>query len=449
MNNDTVSFLMKIFAGCPSMTPDDIDDCLDNYKLGNQFPEYIIDKYPILRYFNDDQLYNNIIELVNRNSTSQDLNNFDAYDINMNNSNRHSSNGNSFFSNNNSSSTSSGTSSGNNSSSSSSGTSSGARSGTSSSASSGTSSSVPSNAPSNNPSSLLNVIDGLLNSWMHETRYMNNQSDEGLGEQHLDDMLDSTDTGAHIRSNTGAHTGTHTGLNTGAHTGTNNSLNNQYTHTSNANNGITGFFASIDQYGGNFYFTVSASSDGPGPTQSYGSEGPSTDDSDPLLSSEFTQRAAPSHNQRTRANSVPQRNSNYDYLMNLFGGSTSTAIPNTHQGTSGILPNLVETLMSQALPQLMTYTDLNLNASGFDDVKKIAKKETIENLPTKFFDPNEISSDDICVICQDNFVESDIIKTLPCNHNYHLLCIDKWLSEKSYECPMCKKPVGDHEFKYN
>eukprot|EP00750_Incisomonas_marina_P013818 INCI17547.2.p1 GENE.INCI17547.2~~INCI17547.2.p1 ORF type:complete len:1738 (+),score=214.24 INCI17547.2:398-5611(+) len=46
-----------------------------------------------------------------------------------------------------------------------------------------------------------------------------------------------------------------------------------------------------------------------------------------------------------------------------------------------------------------------------------------------------------CSICQENFQRGDAVKTLPCQHGYHLGCIDSWLHLKN-ACPVCMLPVG-------
>lgn len=52
----------------------------------------------------------------------------------------------------------------------------------------------------------------------------------------------------------------------------------------------------------------------------------------------------------------------------------------------------------------------------------------------------------VCVICLENFVEGDRLRVLPCDHSFHVGCIDKWLSGScSFDechttgCPTCKK----------
>jgi hypothetical protein len=44
---------------------------------------------------------------------------------------------------------------------------------------------------------------------------------------------------------------------------------------------------------------------------------------------------------------------------------------------------------------------------------------------------------ELCVICQQNFCNDDILKILDCIHKFHKECIYAWLKESSL-CPLCK-----------
>ncbi|KAJ1876089.1 hypothetical protein H4R99_007824 [Coemansia sp. RSA 1722] len=57
----------------------------------------------------------------------------------------------------------------------------------------------------------------------------------------------------------------------------------------------------------------------------------------------------------------------------------------------------------------------------------------------------EISESDVlrgciatCIVCIDDFVVGSKMRILPCGHNYHIECIDPWLTSKSSLCPLCK-----------
>jgi len=45
-----------------------------------------------------------------------------------------------------------------------------------------------------------------------------------------------------------------------------------------------------------------------------------------------------------------------------------------------------------------------------------------------------------CVICCEDLVEGDAVRTLPCGHVYHRECVDSWLC-RSRLCCLCKRPI--------
>ncbi len=45
-------------------------------------------------------------------------------------------------------------------------------------------------------------------------------------------------------------------------------------------------------------------------------------------------------------------------------------------------------------------------------------------------------SDEICVICQDDFKEDNECSKLYCGHKYHKCCISEWIVHKK-TCPLC------------
>ena len=66
--------------------------------------------------------------------------------------------------------------------------------------------------------------------------------------------------------------------------------------------------------------------------------------------------------------------------------------------------------------------------------------EQTRRLPTQRY--SAISeSQEVCAICVDEFSEGDEQRVLPCNHSFHLQCIDEWLINHSDLCPLCKMQV--------
>jgi hypothetical protein len=45
-----------------------------------------------------------------------------------------------------------------------------------------------------------------------------------------------------------------------------------------------------------------------------------------------------------------------------------------------------------------------------------------------------------CAICLENYLVDDKIRTLPCFHHMHQICVDRWLRQKA-NCPICKHNI--------
>lgn len=59
-------------------------------------------------------------------------------------------------------------------------------------------------------------------------------------------------------------------------------------------------------------------------------------------------------------------------------------------------------------------------------------------------DGNSIMPEDelTCSICLEEVVVGDLLRSLPCLHQFHVNCIDPWLRQQG-TCPVCKRQVSD------
>jgi len=69
---------------------------------------------------------------------------------------------------------------------------------------------------------------------------------------------------------------------------------------------------------------------------------------------------------------------------------------------------------------------------------KIWKKPN--NKRTDDDDEEEEEGEENCTICMQEFADGDSVRGLPCNHQFHQLCIDQWLNSNK-TCPVCKEAV--------
>ncbi|XP_075477256.1 uncharacterized protein LOC142518379 [Primulina tabacum] len=77
-----------------------------------------------------------------------------------------------------------------------------------------------------------------------------------------------------------------------------------------------------------------------------------------------------------------------------------------------------------------------------------APESLVDTFPLKYHkkvknierDPSNVQQ---CYICLADYEDEDRLRVLPCNHEYHVPCIDKWLKEINRVCPLCRHNVCD------
>lgn len=69
------------------------------------------------------------------------------------------------------------------------------------------------------------------------------------------------------------------------------------------------------------------------------------------------------------------------------------------------------------------------------------EKKMIERF-SKCVDTNVVNAKRECIICLDAFQLGDKRTLLPCTHDFHFKCINKWL-ETNNTCPVCKNNVSE------
>ncbi|KAB2057713.1 hypothetical protein ES319_A11G185600v1 [Gossypium barbadense] len=73
-------------------------------------------------------------------------------------------------------------------------------------------------------------------------------------------------------------------------------------------------------------------------------------------------------------------------------------------------------------------------------VKSVDSK-TVEALPCVAFGSARLSqchAGETCAICLEDYKDGEILKILPCQHDFHSSCVESWLTKWGTFCPVCK-----------
>merc|ERR1712080_408814 len=68
-------------------------------------------------------------------------------------------------------------------------------------------------------------------------------------------------------------------------------------------------------------------------------------------------------------------------------------------------------------------------------------KSSLKKIPTRKFALGDEVHYETCCICLDDYELGDKLRILPCDHAYHMKCIDPWLLKNKRVCPQCRKKV--------
>ncbi|XP_046879503.1 E3 ubiquitin-protein ligase RNF6 [Hypomesus transpacificus] len=120
----------------------------------------------------------------------------------------------------------------------------------------------------------------------------------------------------------------------------------------------------------------------------------------------------------------------------LGGG---VANPNEGRPTSRDTNNLVE---NGTLPILRLAHFFLLNDEEDEDHPRGLTKEQIDNLATRTYGQASLEGElgRACSVCINEYAQGNKLRRLPCAHEFHIHCIDRWLSENN-TCPICRQPI--------
>ncbi|CAG8583279.1 1633_t:CDS:2 [Diversispora eburnea] len=95
-----------------------------------------------------------------------------------------------------------------------------------------------------------------------------------------------------------------------------------------------------------------------------------------------------------------------------------------------------------------TYEDMLLLSSLIGPARPptTTQREIDENLPVVLYNENIrgvneyvlLGNSEKCQVCLCDYVANDELRVLNCQHGFHRECIDKWLTEGSNKCPICR-----------
>ncbi|XP_059651682.1 uncharacterized protein LOC132299206 [Cornus florida] len=117
---------------------------------------------------------------------------------------------------------------------------------------------------------------------------------------------------------------------------------------------------------------------------------------------------------------------------------------------SGTLASISRIVMlAEALSEVLDEIHPQSSSLPLSMLSLPAPESVVNSFPLKNHkksDATESETNDVqqCYICLAEYDEGDKIRVLPCHHEYHMSCVDKWLKEIHRVCPLCRCNVcGD------
>jgi hypothetical protein len=133
----------------------------------------------------------------------------------------------------------------------------------------------------------------------------------------------------------------------------------------------------------------------------------------------------------------------YDTLMNMGVNNVAPLQQNILNDAINNLNNLQSLVNILAAP-VFTNVELlnpqNMNRR-MEDIVVALDKDDLDKLRVSIYTDFKNHDREMCSVCFEKFIDSDICRELKCNHLYHKNCIDKWLGEH-ITCPVCREECG-------
>ncbi|KAF5742046.1 hypothetical protein HS088_TW09G00085 [Tripterygium wilfordii] len=116
----------------------------------------------------------------------------------------------------------------------------------------------------------------------------------------------------------------------------------------------------------------------------------------------------------------------------------TTEEPNTRASISRIV------MLAEALFEVLDEIHRQPVSLSLSMVSLPAPESVVDSFPLKNHKKADIAVEgdaEQCYICLAEYEEGDKIRVLPCHHEYHMSCVDKWLKEIHGVCPLCRGDV--------
>ena len=109
------------------------------------------------------------------------------------------------------------------------------------------------------------------------------------------------------------------------------------------------------------------------------------------------------------------------------------------------LPSIHPMMLQPLLPPLVAPLNIvgNPGAFGMQDVRTTLDEDDTDNLKKYKL---ESKLEEKCSICMTDMDVGNEACELPCNHNFHSECIEPWLKQYNYKCPICRKEAGKPKY---
>jgi hypothetical protein len=130
----------------------------------------------------------------------------------------------------------------------------------------------------------------------------------------------------------------------------------------------------------------------------------------------------------------------------IVSGNPGISVPfNIGSGNIGSnsLDNLLNNLFQPMLPPLVNFGYDTQMMQPMNDVRTTLDDEDSNNIK-KVKVENKL--EEKCSICMSSIDKDEESAELPCTHYFHSECIEPWLKEYNYKCPICRKEVGKPKY---